>query len=268
MNDLNSKLDKIIRFRNRLSLEDIYMYVVEHIVDNIYNEEKFYFNMVNLTNIEILIPFLYNHYLIDKKNLRSFCINVVDKIVEKFVFVKLYDDGKFEGVEGNIINNHYISDSSKINSLIKSCSDFKNIIPDIYTGLRGYIINTNFMYTIFHPDSIFWFFLDEYSYSDLVVQMQNYMIENGIAVSMDSILNDVCFKGINSERDIKEEELFSVRFKINVPYWCCVAISAFKGWDLQDKLSNYSSYGHIEIDNFCVNNRYEICAIDNTINWI
>ena len=259
-------LRRIVRkLKSRMTLEDVYMYVFEDLYYEIFLGEGInYNNFLNLVNIDKLIPVLYNHYFIDRNNIDRFSTNLLDKIIKDFIFIRCDENEAYDESNVVLLNRYYTKQSQKFNALVEVNPQLKNLIYDITIGLEGYLINTNFMYSILHPDSILYSYIDKYSYKDIVTQMQNYMISNGIAVSLDSYLTGGYFEDKGIEKQYEAQELFSIRLKsgADISDNTMLVYDAFMGeWDVMN-VYNSSQLTDTYIDDFTIGEGYRVYGDD------
>ncbi|MDD4990969.1 MAG: hypothetical protein PHR83_01945 [Paludibacter sp.] len=249
------------RLKGRISIEDIYMYTFEYLYYEIFLGERInYYNFLNLVNIDKLIPVFYHHYFIDRDNVDSFCSNLLDKIIKDFIFIRCDENEAYDESNVVLLNRYYVKQSMKFNALVKLNPEYNNLIYDITIGLEGYIINTNFIYSILHTDSILYSFVDRYSYNEVIVQMQDYVIGNGIAVSLDSYLTGGYFKDNGIIRQYESQELFSIRFESGseISDNTMLVYEAFMGeWDALN-IYNSTQLTDTYIDDFNVGEGYRV----------
>jgi len=256
--------ETVRKLKSRMSFEDVYMYVYEYLYYEIFlGEGIHYYNFLNVVNIDKLIPLLYEHYFIDRDNIDRFSANVLDKIVRDFVLIRSDENEAYNESNVVILNRYYVKQSRKFNSLIESNPEYTNLIKDITKGLESYLVNTNFMYSLLHPDSILYSFIDKYSYSELIIQMQEYMIDKGIAISLDSYLTSGYFKDKDIVRKYVTEELFSVRLysETDIPNnIMLVHYAFFDEWDIM-RIYNLKQLTDSFIDDFTIGEGYRVFRV-------
>jgi len=121
------------------------------------------------------------------------------------------------------------------------------------------------MHSILHPDSVLYSFIDKYSYSELIIQMQDYMIDKGIAVSMDSYLTGGYFEDNGIKRKYVTEELFSVRLysQSDIPNnIMLVHYAFFDEWDIM-RIYNLKQLTDSFIDDFTIGEGYRVFRVEN-----
>ena len=121
------------------------------------------------------------------------------------------------------------------------------------------------MHSLLHPDSILYSFIDKYSYSELIIQMQEYLIDKGIAVSLDQYLTGEYFKDNGIERKYVTEELFTIRLysHSDIPYnIMLVHYAFFDEWNIQN-INNLKQLTDSFIDDFTIGEGYRVLRIDD-----
>jgi len=121
------------------------------------------------------------------------------------------------------------------------------------------------MYSILHSDSVLYSFIDKYSYIEVIIQMQDYMIGNGIAVSLDSYLTGDYFIDNGIERQYESQEIFSIRLisGSEITDNTMLVYDAFiQDWDVLN-IYNSGQLTDTYIDDFTIGEGYRVHRIDD-----
>ncbi len=212
MNDLKSKIRLI---KSRMPYEELYMSVFEDVFWELYiKEERNYYNFLNVVNLDKILLVLYNNNFITYDNVDDFSANFFEMIDERYYFCYSNENGAYNSSNEILLNKYYTKQSLVFNSLVKEKPEFKNLLTDIIKEFDNYVLNLDYMHSILHPSSIIYSLAEEFSYSEVIVKLKEYMIEEGIALPINSLLgNDVLKPNTSIDRTLKPVGLFKDRLE-------------------------------------------------------
>lgn len=212
MNDLVSKVRKI---KSRMSIEDVYMSVFEDLYWEIYiKNERNYYNFLNMVNLDKIIPVLYYNYFITYENIDDLSANLFELLNELYYFIYCNENDAYNCTDTILLNKYYTKQSLAFNELVVVKPEYENLINDIIDRFDNYILNLDFMNSILHPTSVIYRLAQEYSYTEVVNHLKDYMIEESIALPISSFLEKNLLKSNKSiVRELKPKGLFIDRFK-------------------------------------------------------
>ena len=220
MNDLKS----------RMPYEEMYMSIFEDLYFELYlMRERNYYRFLNLVNLDKILLMLYNNNFITYDNVDDFSANFFEMISEEYYFSYSNENGAFNSSNTILLNKYYSKQSLAFNSLVRNNPEFQNLLTDLTTEFENYILNLNYMYSIIHPSSVIFNLADEYSsYSEVLLKLKEYMIKEGVALPLNSLLgNDLLKPNKSIVRKLKPEELFKDRLKRYfdgdvdiIDFWC------------------------------------------------
>jgi len=219
MNDLKSKM----------LYEELYMSVFEDLYFELYiKERRNYYNFLNVVNLDKILPVLYNNYFITYENVDDFSANFFEMIDERYYFIYSNENGAYNCSNEILLNKYYTKQSLAFNTLVENKPEYKNLLTDIIKEFDDYILNLDFLYSILHPTSVIYSLSDKYSYSEVIVKLKEYMMEEDIALPINSFLgNDLLKSNKSIDRKLKPEELFKDRLKSFIDgdkdimdFWC------------------------------------------------
>lgn len=177
------------RLKSRLKVEDFYMYVFKDIYFKVFIQEVYYNNFFNTINLKKVIEYVYYNYFITWDNIDDVTMNIMELLLDKYLFIRCDENEPYRIQEYMIINNYYTKQSKLFNSICLKRPQFNSLINDlVQVQLSNYIIDINFIHSLLHPDSILYvFIIKEYSYDVVLDRLVNYLISNKIASRIDSI---------------------------------------------------------------------------------
>lgn len=251
---------KIRLIKSRISYIDVYMYLFEDLYwGKFIDKRRYCYYILNVANIDKILPVLYNNKFITYDNIENFIANFYEYIEEWYYFSYCNENYFYDTWFKTVLNKYYTKQSLAFEELVKVKPEFKNLLTDIEKELSDYILNLDFMYSMLHPASVIYTLADKYTYTDVVPKLKEYMIDEGIAIPINSFLeNDLLKPNKSIVREFKKEELFSERIKVNsqeLDYWTDAVYAALiNDKDMNDmysqnKLTNtYIDYDIIEED--------------------
>jgi hypothetical protein len=226
MNDLKSKIRLI---KSRMLYEELYMSVFEDLYFELYiKERRNYYNFLNVVNLDKILLVLYNNNFITYDNVDAFSANCLEMINEDYYFIYSNENGAYNCSNEILLNKYYTKQSLAFNSLVENKPEYKNLLTDIIKVFDTYVLNLDFMYSILHPSSVIYGLSEEFSYSEVIIKLKEYMIEEGIALPINSLMgNDLLKPNESIDRKLKPEELFKDRLKSYrdgdkniIDFWC------------------------------------------------
>ncbi|MDD4990967.1 MAG: hypothetical protein PHR83_01935 [Paludibacter sp.] len=210
MNDLKSKIRLI---KSRMPYEELYMSVFEDVFWELYiKERRNYYNFLNVVNLDKILLVLYNNHFITYDNVDDFSANFFEMIDERYYLCYSNENGAYNCSNEILLNKYYTKQSLAFNSLVSNKPEYKNLLTDIIKVFDNYILNLDYMYSILHPTSVIYSLAEEFSYSEVIVKLKEYMIEEGIALPINSFLdNDLLKPNKSIDRKLKPVGLFKDR---------------------------------------------------------
>lgn len=180
------------RLKSRLTPDELYMYVVKDIYYKIFIDHVYYYNFFNTINLKKVIEYVYYNYFICWDNIESVSMNIIELLLDKYLFIRCDENQPYKIKEYMLLNNYHTKQSKEFNSRIENRPQFKNLINDLVeVRLKDYIIDINFIYSILHPNSILYEFIDSDSYDVVLDRLVDYMISIGIAKKIESITKGI-----------------------------------------------------------------------------
>lgn len=212
MNDLKSKIRLI---KSRMPYEELYMSVFEDVFWELYiKEERNYYNFLNVVNLDKILLVLYNNNFITYDNVDDFSANFFEMIDERYYFCYSNENGAYNSSNEILLNKYYTKQSLVFNSLVKEKPEFKNLLTDIIKEFDDYILNLDYLYSILHPTSVIYSLAEEFLYLEVIVKLKEFMIEEGIALPINSLLgNDLLKPNESIDRKLKPVGLFKDRLE-------------------------------------------------------
>ena len=203
------------KLKSRMSYEDVYMSVFEDLYWEIYiKNERNYYNFLNMVNLDKIIPVLYYNYFITYDNINDLSANLFELLNERYYFIYCNENDAYNCTDTILLNKYYTKQSLAFNALMEDKPDFQNLTKDIIDRFNNHILNLDFMNSILHPTSIIFSLAQKYSYTEVVNQLKDYMIEEGIAIPLSSFVERNLLKSNKSiVREIKPKGLFIDRLK-------------------------------------------------------
>lgn len=179
------------RLKSRLTLEELYMYVVKDIYYKVFIQDVYYYHF-NTANLKKVVEYAYNNYFISWDNIEDVSMNVIELLIDKYLFIFCDDDEPYWKNEYILLNNYYTKHSGLFNSIAERKPEFRNLIDDLTSvRLKDYIIDINFIYTILHPDSVIYKLVENESYERELDKLFDYVISSGIAKKVDSVVKEI-----------------------------------------------------------------------------
>lgn len=235
LNHKKIKKNKMNDLKSKMLYEELYMSVFEDLYFEVYiKRERNYYNFLNVVNLDKILPILYNNYFITYENVDDFSANFFEMINEDYYFCYSNENGAYNSSNEILLNKYYTKQSLVFNSLVSNKLEFQNLLTDIIKEFDNYVLNLDFMYSILHPSSVIYGLAEEFSYSEVLLKLKEYMIEEGIALPINSLLGNDLLKPNNSiVRELKPVELFKDRLKSYIDgdknimdFWCGAVYSA------------------------------------------
>ena len=207
--------ETVRKIKSRMSIEDVYMSVFEDLYWEIYiKNERNYYNFLNMVNLDKIIPVLYYNYFITYDNINDLSANLFELLNERYYFIYCNENDAYNCTDTILLNKYYTKQSLAFYALVEDKPEFKNLINDLINGFDNYILNLDFMNSILHPSSIIYSLAQEYSYTEVINHLNDYMIEEGIALPLSSFFERDLLKSNKSiVRELKPKGLFIDRLK-------------------------------------------------------
>ena len=195
---MESTRQKIRKYKSRVPLDELYINTIEGIYykDFIQGAHSYYF--FNTINIERVVRYAYNHYFITWDNLKDVIINILEVIEGGFFYIRCDEDPPYRITEYMILNSFHTKQSRLFNTILETKPEHQSLIKELVeVRLRDYIIDVNFTYTILHPGSVLYQYIEKYNYEEVLYKMVEHMIQNKIALKIDRIITKDILLPIN-----------------------------------------------------------------------
>jgi len=163
-----------------------------------YNElisDKFYvnsdFSYINLINYRKLLHSLYynsNITLEEMYDLRYFLIDLKD---DRFIYSAIENTDKYYETPMKYLNCYYVKRSGRFENICKIKPEYKKLISDIKKHFEDYLIELNYMRSLFSPMSIIFNLAKNYTYEETLKIILNRMKLDNAVVSIEQITNGI-----------------------------------------------------------------------------
>ena len=195
---MESTRQKIRKYKSRVPLDELYINTIEGIYykDFIQGAHSYYF--FNTINIERVVRYAYNHYFITWDNLKDVITNILEVFEGGFFYIRCDEDPPYRITEYMILNSFHTKQSRLFNTILETKPEHQSLIKELVeVRLRDYIIDVNFTYTILHPGSVLYQYIEKYNYEEVLYKMVEHMIQNKIALKIDRIITKDILLPIN-----------------------------------------------------------------------
>lgn len=251
---------KIRLIKSRMSYIDVYMYLFEDLYwGKFINKRRYCYHILNVANVDKILKTLYNNKCITYDNIDIFIANLHENIKDWYFFSYCNENYFYDIWFKTVLNKYYTKQSLAFEELVKSKPEFKNLLTDIEKELSDYILDLDFMYSMLHPTTVIYTPADNYTYTEVVLKLKEYMINEGIAIPTSNLINLNLFKQNESiVRKFEIEDLFSDRINVNsqnLDYWTDAVYNALiNDKDISDMYhQNKLTDTYIDYDIMCDN---------------
>lgn len=263
---MNSITRKIRKYKSRIPLDELYIHIIEEVYYKIFINDIHCYYFFNTINFERVIKYAFNTYFITWENVQDFTVNLVEVLIDKFTFIRCDENEPYRFKEYMILNNFHAKQSRLFNTILESKPEYQNLVRELVeVRLQDYIIDVNFIYTILHPESVLYQYIEEYLYDEVLDKMVDYMIINKIAYKIENVItNDILLPvsifNFPLNLDFYLESTISEKdrlLKSNIRNDVSMVLSAFlNGWDILTDIYRKNQFSDSYIDDLLVNDKY------------
>lgn len=185
--------NKIRNYKSRVPLDELYINIIEEIYHKDFVQGSYSYYFLITINIERVVRFAYNNYYIIWDNLKDITDNILEILCGKFIYIRCDENPPYRIKEYMILNSFHTKQSRLFNKVLETKPGYQNLIKGLVEDrLRDCIIDVNFIYTLLHPNSVLYHFIERFSYEEVLNKLEEYMIQNKIALKIEKIItNDI-----------------------------------------------------------------------------
>jgi len=208
------------------------------------------YSYINLINYRKLLHSLYYKSNISLKEMYKLRYCLIDFIDIRFIHSVIEITDKYYETQMKYLNCYFVKRSGRFENICKIKPEYKKLITDIKKHFEDYLIDPNYMRSLFSQLSIIFNLANNYTYEDTLKIILNRMKLDNAVVTIEHIANEITrtysysrsFKNMDNIKTIKNEikKYNKLKFNNQGEVTFCRENSSYLSWITNNKCNEFN----------------------------